>query len=368
MSETLTGTAPGTTSGRTRPGPDSEILLDVQGLSVDYGSDYGPLPAVSDVSFTLRRGEILGIAGESGSGKTTLINALLRLLRPPATVRSGSAVLHPSGGEPVDLLSVGQKRLRELRWEHSAVVFQSAMNALNPVLRLEKQFADALRAHRKISKAEARERSARMLELVGIPAGRLSDYPHELSGGMRQRATIALALVCEPDLLVMDEPTTAVDVVMQRQILRQLIRLQRTLGFSVVFITHDLSLLLETADRIAVMYGGRIVESGPAGALYREPRHPYTRGLRDSFPPLQGPLRKLTGIPGTPPDLRRLPPGCPFEPRCAHAVAACAQAVPALEADGDRLVACVRTGELTAGAAAPDETPAPNNGEPDEAS
>ncbi|MEU6146761.1 ABC transporter ATP-binding protein [Streptomyces sp. NPDC047081] len=325
------------------------LLLDVKDLSVDYGTEAEPLPAVSQVSLELHRGEILGIAGESGSGKTTLVNALLRLLRPPAVVRSGSAVLHPRSGAPVDLLHADARELRRTRWEHTAVVFQSAMNALNPVARLGAQFTDVLRAHRRIPKGEARERAAHMLELVGIPTSRLDSYSHELSGGMRQRATIALALVCEPDLLVMDEPTTAVDVVMQRQILRQVIRLQRELGFSVVFITHDLSLLLEIADRIAVMYGGRIVESGPAGDLYRDPRHPYTRGLRDSFPPLRGPMRRLNGIPGNPPDLRGLPPGCPFQPRCPHATPECGAAPPELAGCGtERTVACVHAGSLPA--------------------
>ncbi|MGW0579199.1 ABC transporter ATP-binding protein [Streptomyces sp. NPDC002920] len=325
------------------------LLLDVKDLSVDYGTESEPLPAVSQVSLELHRGEILGIAGESGSGKTTLINALLRLLRPPAVVRSGSAILHPSSGDPVDLLHAEPRALRRTRWENTAVVFQSAMNALNPVSRLSAQFTDVLRAHRRIPRSQARERAAHMLRLVGIPDGRLDSYPHELSGGMRQRATIALALVCEPDLLVMDEPTTAVDVVMQRQILRQVIRLQQELGFSVVFITHDLSLLLEIADRIAVMYGGRIVESGPAGELYRDPRHPYTRGLRDSFPPLRGPMRRLNGIPGNPPDLRGLPPGCPFEPRCPHATPECGVAPPELAEHGPgRSVACVHADDLPA--------------------
>ncbi|WP_369031510.1 MULTISPECIES: ABC transporter ATP-binding protein [Streptomyces] len=325
------------------------LLLDVRNLSVDYGTAAEPLPAVSQVSLELRRGEILGIAGESGSGKTTLINALLRLLRPPAVVRTGSATLHPRSGDPVDLLHADARQLRRTRWEHTAVVFQSAMNALNPVARLGAQFTDTLHAHRRMTRSEARERAAHMLGLVGIPATRLDSFPHELSGGMRQRATIALALVCDPDLLVMDEPTTAVDVVMQRQILRQVIRLQRELGFSVVFITHDLSLLLEIADRIAVMYGGRIVESGPAGDLYRDPKHPYTRGLRDSFPPLRGPMRRLNGIPGNPPDLRGLPPGCPFQPRCPHATPECEEAPPALTTYGtERAVACIHADNLPA--------------------
>ncbi|HKT02481.1 MAG TPA: ABC transporter ATP-binding protein, partial [Rugosimonospora sp.] len=295
----------------------AEPVLEVHGLTVEYAGTR-PVAAVTDVSFAVGPGEILGIAGESGSGKSTLVTAVLRLLRPPAVVRSGRVLFRPTGRPPVDLLGATRRELRALRWEHAAVVFQSAMNALNPVQRLRGQFTDAIRAHRAVSTAQARARSAALLELVGVPADRLDSYPHELSGGMRQRATIALALVCEPDLVVLDEPTTAVDVVLQRQILRQVTELQRELGFAVVFITHDLSLLLELADRIAVMYAGRIVESAPARELYRRPRHPYSRGLRDSFPPLRGPLTRLSGIPGAPPDLAAPPSGCRFHPRCPH--------------------------------------------------
>ena len=321
---------------------NGDLLLDVDGLCVQYDMPGGaPLLAVSDVSFTLRRGEILGIAGESGSGKTTLITALLRLQRPPAVTVAGRARFFPRDGEPLDLLHADARTLRRLRWERIAVVFQSAMNALNPVQRISSQFVDAVRAHRRVSKAEARRRAERMFELVGIPTGRMRDYPHELSGGMRQRATIALALVCEPDVVVMDEPTTAVDVVMQRQILRQIARLQREAGFAIIFITHDLSLLLEISHRIAIMYGGRIVESAPALALHRDPRHRYTVGLRDSFPPLRGPVPQLLGIPGTPPDLRRPLPGCSFAPRCAHSTADCEATVPPLKTEAERVYACI---------------------------
>jgi len=327
----------------------TDILLEVDGLSVRYESAI-PLPAVTDVSFTLRRGEILGIAGESGSGKSTLVTALLRLQRSPAVTSAGRALLHLPDAEPVDLVAADSRTLRRLRWEQIAIVFQSAMNALNPVQRLEKQFVDALRAHRRVSRRAARERAEEMLEMVGIPASRIGSYPHELSGGMRQRATIALALLCEPDLVVMDEPTTAVDVVMQRQILKQIVRLQRRLGFAVVFITHDLSLLLEIADRIAVMYGGRIVEIGPARDLHRDARHPYTRGLRDSFPPLRGEIRPLHGIPGTPVDLRNPPPGCSFAPRCPLATPECDAAPPDLRTVDGHDVACLHAEEVPASA------------------
>ncbi|MFD9944840.1 ABC transporter ATP-binding protein [Nonomuraea sp. NPDC059023] len=311
-------------------------LLEVTGLNVEYYDPQAPVRAVNDVSFTLGRGEILGVAGESGSGKTTLITALLRLDRPPARVTGGRAML----GD-VDLMKVPQDRLRSMRWERLAIVFQSAMNALNPVHRLERQFVDVIREHRKVSKAAARERAAHLLGLVGIPADRLRAFPHEMSGGMRQRATIALALACDPELVVMDEPTTAVDVVMQRQIMRQIMRLRRELGFAVIFVTHDLSLLIEMADKIAIMYGGRIVELAHAKDLYHSPKHPYTRGLRDSFPPLHGERRQLRGIPGSPPDLRKASAGCAFEPRCAVRMEACGSTVPTLlDLDG-RQVACL---------------------------
>jgi len=313
------------------------MILDVKGLDVDYISAKGAVRAVNDVSFQLRRGEILGVAGESGCGKSTLIMALIRLLRPPAAITGGEVWLHPRDGEPVDIASRTDKQLRKLRWRSMAVVLQSAMDALNPVARLSAQFADVLRTH---GYKNIEERTAELLELVGISPDRARSYPHEMSGGMRQRAMIALALACDPELVVMDEPTTAVDVVMQRQILAQILELRERLGFSVVFVTHDLSLLVELADRIAIMYGGRIVELGDAAEIYRAPKHPYTKGLRDSFPPLHAPVTKLNGIPGTPPDLRNLPAGCAFEARCPRRFADCAERRPELITVGGGLAAC----------------------------
>jgi peptide/nickel transport system ATP-binding protein len=215
------------------------------------------------------------------------------------------------------------------------------MDALNPVMRLHAQFADVLREHRPgIGGDEIDARVDELLSMVGIPAGRSRAYPHELSGGMRQRASIALALACDPSLVVMDEPTTAVDVVMQRQIMGQILRLRNEIGFAVILVTHDLSLLLEVADRIAIMYAGRIVETGEANALYLDPQHPYTQGLRDSFPPLHAPVTVLHGIPGAPPDLRRLPEGCAFHPRCPHAFDRCRAERPELLRTGDHAAAC----------------------------
>ncbi|MER7366604.1 ABC transporter ATP-binding protein [Nonomuraea wenchangensis] len=313
------------------------MILDVKGLNVDYVSAKGAVRAVNDVSFQLRRGEILGVAGESGCGKSTLIMAIMRLLRPPAALTGGEVWLHPRDGEPVDLAARTDRELRALRWRSIAVVLQSAMDALNPVARLSAQFADVLKAH---GYRDAAKRTAELLEMVGISPDRARSYPHEMSGGMRQRAMIALALACDPELVVMDEPTTAVDVVMQRQILSQILQLRDRLGFSVVFVTHDLSLLVELADRIAVMYAGRIVEIGEAAGIYADPKHPYTKGLRDSFPPLRAPVTKLSGIPGTPPALRDLPPGCAFEPRCARRFGDCAERRPELLPVGGGLAAC----------------------------
>ncbi|MCL2730629.1 MAG: ABC transporter ATP-binding protein [Actinomycetia bacterium] len=317
---------------RPLPIPAGQAVLDVRGLTVEYATGGDPVRACADISFTLRRGEILGVAGESGSGKSTLITALTRLQRPPAVTTAGEILFHGrDGAPPVDLAALDGRQLRRYRWTALSIVLQSAMDALNPVMRIGAQFADVLRAHdRSLTKRGAWARAAELLALVGISADRVRDYPHQLSGGMRQRAAIALALACRPELVVMDEPTTAVDVVMQRQILAQVLRLRRELGFAVVFVTHDLSLLLELADRIAVMYAGRIVEVGEAAAIYGAPRHPYTQGLRDSFPPLRAPLRKLNGIPGTPPDLRRPPAGCPFHPRCPRRTDGCDERLPAL--------------------------------------
>ncbi|MFI7065545.1 ABC transporter ATP-binding protein [Kribbella sp. NPDC050124] len=317
------------------------MVLAVEGLTVDYLSGDRPVRACDDVSFELRRGEILGVAGESGSGKSTLITALTRLQRPPAVTTAGSITFQPRVGAEIDLTTLSPAELRSLRWTSLAIVLQSAMDALNPVMRVGAQFVDVLRSHDKsLSRKDACARAAELLGLVGISADRVRSYPHELSGGMRQRASIALALACGPELVVMDEPTTAVDVVMQRQILAQVLRLRRELGFAVVFVTHDLSLLLELADRIAIMYAGRIVEIGTAESLYTKPRHPYTRGLRDSFPPLRSPVRRLTGIPGTPPDLRNPPPGCSFHPRCPDRLTGCDQDRPSLLTIEDHAVAC----------------------------
>ncbi|GAB2466020.1 ABC transporter ATP-binding protein [Streptosporangium sandarakinum] len=317
-------------------------VLEIRGLGVDYLSGSGAVHAVSGVSLDLRRGEILGLAGESGSGKSTLANAVARLLRPPASITSGSVVYRRQDGSAVDVLALGGNELRAFRWKELAVVFQSAMNSLNPVITVGAQIDDVLRVHApRMSRNERTERSVELLQRVGISADRRRSYPHELSGGMRQRAAIAIALALNPEIIIMDEPTTALDVVVQRDILAEIRALREEYGFAVVFITHDLSLLMEISDRIAIMYAGRVVETGTAEALHRAPRHPYTLGLLRSFPRLRGPREELLGIPGVPPDLRSPPPGCAFHPRCAMAVAECSESLPVLRAEADGEVACL---------------------------
>jgi oligopeptide/dipeptide ABC transporter ATP-binding protein len=302
-------------------------ILEVSDLSVVYRTPGGDVRAVEGVNFSLNAGEVVGLCGESGSGKSTLAYGATRLLRPPALVTKGSVRYSgrriTSGGDPVDLLAMSDRELHRMRWREIAIVFQSAMNALNPVLRVQAQLLDAVQAHLQMSRAQAKEKTAELLDLVGIPRNRLRSYPHELSGGMRQRVMIAMALASDPEVVIMDEPTTALDVVVQRDILAQIVELKERLGFAIMFITHDLSLLLELADRIAVMYAGQLMETGASRDLMSAPAHPYTRGLLNSFPSLHGPRRDLVGIPGVPPDLRYPPPGCPFAPRCAFAVPAC---------------------------------------------
>ncbi len=299
-------------------------ILAMSDLSVVYGSPEDGVRAVDHVSIDLHAGEIVGLVGESGSGKSTLAYGACRLLRPPAVITGGSVRYQGKRiTAPVDILKLSAEQLKELRWREIAIVFQSAMNALNPVLRVREQLLDVIHAHLRIPAAEAHEKAGALLDMVGIPRSRLRSYPHELSGGMRQRVMIAMALATDPEVVIMDEPTTALDVVVQREILAQILELKDELGFAVLFITHDLSLLLELADRIAVMYAGQLMEVGSAAQIEHEPSHPYTKRLLRSFPSLRGPRRELMGIPGSPPDLSNLPPGCPFLPRCSDGTEAC---------------------------------------------
>jgi len=334
----------------------SENILEVRNLSVDYASDSGTVHAVDNVSFVIRRGEIFGLAGESGSGKSTLAFALARLLKFPAKITKGEIVFNFQAdrqtpqeeemfGDSVDILELLPEELRQFRWRKLSIVFQSAMNALNPVLTIETQVTDVIKAHDPSMDAkQRRERAIELIRLVGISADRLKSYPHQLSGGMRQRAIIAIALALNPDLIIMDEPTTALDVVVQREILNEIKTLQEKFGFSVIFITHDLSLLLEISNHVAIMYAGRLVELSGQEGLIVHPYHPYSYGLIHSFPELQGEKKHMLGIPGHPPDLRALPTGCSFAPRCAFAFDACHKVMPLLRTPGDagpaHVVAC----------------------------
>jgi peptide/nickel transport system ATP-binding protein len=316
--------------------PQTDSLIRIEDLKVDYFSSRGPVRAVDGVSFQIQPGEVLGLAGESGSGKSTIAQAILRILQPPGVITGGSVEFNGR-----DILNMSDEELGRFRWRDVSMVFQSAMNALNPVMTIGAQIVDAIEAHEDLTQSAARERAMELLETVGIEPARIDSYPHQLSGGMRQRAVIAIALALKPPLMIMDEPTTALDVVVQKEILGQIAELREQIGFSIIFITHDLSLLVEIADRIAIMYAGQIIEVAKSRELFTNPLHPYTQGLMSSFPSLTGPRVKLVGIPGSPPDLRIPPPGCRFEPRCPKRLAECASLVPDMvEVRPDHWVAC----------------------------
>jgi oligopeptide/dipeptide ABC transporter ATP-binding protein len=324
MSTDLGGPVPLPAEPRGRGRFAGEPVLSIRDLSVAYRTVAGDVRAVDRVSLDLGAGEVVGLVGESGSGKSTLAYGATRLLRAPAVITSGSVRYQGLRADnPTDVLQLTEEQLAGLRWREISIVFQSAMNALNPVLSIHDQLTDVIRAHLALTRTEATEKAAGLLDMVGIPRVRLRSYPHQLSGGMRQRVMIAMALATDPEVVIMDEPTTALDVVVQREILRQILELKDRLGFAILFITHDLSLLIELADRIAVMYGGQLMEIGTAHEIHHEPSHPYTKRLLRSFPSLRGPRRDLTGIPGTPPDLLDPPPGCPFLARCTEGTDEC---------------------------------------------
>ena len=312
-------------------------LLEIRDLSVDYITDTRDVRAVDHVDLTLDAGEFLAIVGESGCGKSTLLFAIARLLSPPAEISGGSISFLGR-----DMVTLRDEELRLLRWRDYSVVMQSAMNALNPTKSIEAQFTDTMRAHSAMTGAEIRARSAEVLRLVGIDAVHLRSYPHQLSGGMRQRVMIAMALLFTPQMVIMDEPTSALDVVAQRSLMSQIKELQERIGFAVIFVTHDMSVVSHYSDRLAVMYGGQIAEVAATKALFDQPLHPYSKGLLDAFPSIRGPRRELLGIPGSPPDLGQPPPGCRFEPRCPVAMAACSTRQPELIVVGESRVRCLR--------------------------
>jgi oligopeptide/dipeptide ABC transporter ATP-binding protein len=314
--------------------PDARLLV-VENLKTYFSLESGTVKAVDGVSFSLDYGEALGIAGESGCGKTTTALSLVRILPANATIVEGSIRLMG-----IDLVPKSENALRRYRWREISIVFQGAMNALNPVQRVRDQIAEPIEQRLGESPAAARARAAELLELVGIPRQRGMAYPHELSGGMRQRAMLAMALACDPAIVIGDEPTTALDAMVQAQILELLESLRRKLGLSLILITHDLSVIAETCDRVLIMYAGRVAEEGPVSEVFRRPRHPYTQRLLAAFPNIAADRRSLDVIPGSPPDLRDPPPGCRFAPRCFAAMAICSEVVPAEAIFSGVRVAC----------------------------
>jgi peptide/nickel transport system ATP-binding protein len=313
-------------------------ILTLDDVRITYHTAGGGVPAVRGVDMTVKKGEVLGLAGESGCGKSTIAAAILRLL-PPKTKIEGSITL-----EGEDVLEMKPGRLRAVRWTGASIVFQGAMHALNPVKRIGDQIAEAIVVHQQAGEKEARVRVGALLEQVGLPTRRMQDYPHELSGGQKQRVMIAMALACSPSLVIADEPTTALDVMVQAQVLRLMKELQRDLGLSMIFITHDLSVLVETSDRLAIMYAGKVVEEGPAETVFHSPQHPYTEALAAAFPEI-GDQRfrgKPMGLGGDPPDPADVPSGCSFHPRCPKAFDECPTVVPELYSAGEgRRAACL---------------------------
>lgn len=321
-------------------------LLKIRDLCVDYVTDSGNARAVNNLDLEIYPGETVGLAGESGCGKSTLAFAIVNLHCAPALITDGEILF-----EGKDVLKMSEEELRSFRWAKASMVFQSAMNALNPVITIGEQLIDVVLAHEDVTPDEARARAIKNLELVDIHASRMESYPHQLSGGMRQRVIIAIALILRPKLIIMDEPTTALDVVVEREILDQLYDLKEEFGFAILFISHDLGLMSEITDRIGVMYAGKMIELGVSSELMASPKHPYTRGLLKSFPTIFGPKTRLEGIPGNPPNLLEVPNGCYFQARCGDCVDQCISQMPALKrlpGDTQRMVAChlVEEGEL----------------------
>ncbi len=310
-------------------------LLRIEDLKVHYFTSGGVVRAVDGVDLEVRRGELVGLVGESGSGKSTLGLAIPRLIPPPGKIVGGRIVF-----DGLDLTELSEERMRDIRGRRIGMVFQDPMTSLDPLMKVGDQISETILAHEDVSKSEARARAEELLEAVGIPRDRYDDYPHQFSGGMRQRVMIASAIALKPDLLIADEPTTALDVIVQAQILHLFRELQRSMGMSVILITHDMALEMQVADRIAVMYGGWIVEYSPAVAMARDPLNPYTAELLKAIPNIELEDQRLVSIPGSPPDLRAPPPGCRFHPRCRRRFEPCATEEPAtVEVDG-RLVKC----------------------------
>jgi peptide/nickel transport system ATP-binding protein len=316
---------------------NNDILLDVQNLTMHYTTRAGEVSAVDNVTFSLRHGEAMGLVGESGCGKTSVATTLLKLMPENAVIKSGHIYL-----DGTDLVPLSENQMRKVRWNKISMVFQAAMNALNPVYRVGDQIIEALEHHNQVrTNQEARQRVEELFDLVGLDRDMIDRYPHEYSGGMRQRAVIAMALSCHPDLIVADEPTTALDVIVQDNLLREMTQLQKRLGMSMIYISHDIAVIAEVSDRIGVMYAGRLVELGTSAQVFKRPLHPYTYGLMRAFPSITGPKRELTTLPGEPPDLLNPPSGCRFHPRCPFATEQCRREVPEFRDIGNgHFVAC----------------------------
>jgi oligopeptide/dipeptide ABC transporter ATP-binding protein len=305
---------------------DDAPLLEVEDAIVTYETSVGELRAVDGISFTVGENEIFGLVGESGCGKSTVAQAVLGLLPTNGRVPAGEIKFRG-----VDLTELTQSELNQLRWEHLSLISQGAMNALNPVHRISNQITEAIQAHRDVSDDEARDRVAELFELVGLDPARMDDYPHQFSGGMKQRAYIAMSLALDPDLIIADEPTTALDVIVQDQILKRLKELRDELGISVIIISHDISVIAETCNRLGVMYSGKLMEYGDLQDIFANPYNPYTLGLQNAFPTLRGDQQDLISIPGSPPDISNLPEGCRFMDRCPFATEKCGEKHPPLD-------------------------------------
>jgi len=316
-------------------------VLEVKNLKTYYYTLRGVVKAVDDISFTLEEGEVLGIAGESGCGKSTLAWALMGLVPSPGRIAGGTINL-----DGIEITKLSEDELRKkVRWKKISMIFQGAMNALNPVYSIENQMTEPLMIHAGLTKDEAKEQVAKLLEAVGLDASIMRRYPHELSGGQKQRVVIAMALLLNPKLVIADEPTTALDVIVQAQIMNLFKQIREKYKVAMIFITHDLSLIAEIADKVAIMYAGKIVEIGTSEQIYLNPQHPYTQGLLKSIPRIRS-KEKITWIPGVPPDLVRPPPGCRFYPRCPYAMDKCRKIEPTLiEVEPQHFVACHLMGE-----------------------
>lgn len=311
-------------------------LLDVRNLTMHYITKMGDVHAVDDVSFAIEPGEAVGLVGESGCGKTSVALSLMRLLPDNARFLGGQVLF-----DGKDLIHIPEEEMRKLRWRAISMIFQAAMNSLNPVYRVGEQIIEAIQNHLPLSYQEAKRRVAELFELVGLPPQLMDRYPHECSGGMKQRAVIAMALACDPKLVIADEPTTALDVIVQDHILRRIDEVRRKLNMAMMYISHDIAVIAEVSQRIGVMYAGRLVEFGDTITIFKNPAHPYTLALMSAFPSIKGEKRDLQGLPGEPPDLLQPPGGCRFHPRCAYATAVCAQnAPPYQEIKPGHFVAC----------------------------